>query len=65
MCKYKEDKDGAPYPRVRYKTECGFDVVILAGYKSNEFGRRTDSLSLPTGSCMKCGDEITAVDERV
>ena len=59
MCKYTlNEKNKAPFPRVRYLSECGFDLVLMEGYKHDIDGGRTSDLISPSGSCMKCKGEI-------
>jgi len=59
MCKYIEVKNGAPHPRTRWSSECGFDLVLMQGYTPN-FGKQEeyDKKILPAGGCMKCKAEI-------
>lgn len=67
MCKYVISKREAPYPRVRYDSACGFQLVQMEGYEfetqkdsgGGTFSIRTDKLWYPVGKCMKCGELIS------
>lgn len=66
MCKYTIEKDAAPYPRVKYNAECGYQLAIMEGYEFDStkscggtpFSTRSERLNLPTGNCRKCATEI-------
>lgn len=57
-CKYVLDEIEAPYPRVSYISECGFQLVMMEGYEYNEFSGRTSKFKIPSGKCLKCKKEI-------
>jgi len=57
-CTYTRN-DKAPYPRVAYDAECGYQFMLTEGYKFDEFNQRTNELVPPwgmgsTGKCSKC-----------
>ena len=66
-CEYVIEEDGAPYPRVKYNSECGFQLVVLEGYEfdssktssgNESFSYRTKRVNFPSGNCGKCKNEI-------
>tara|TARA_R110000851_G_scaffold326621_1_gene495479 strand:+ start:40 stop:249 length:210 start_codon:yes stop_codon:yes gene_type:complete len=67
MCKYTVEKDAVPYPRIKYNSECGYQLMLIEGYKcestkdsgGGSFLIRANELNLPSGKCRKCGVEIT------
>lgn len=64
MCEYTEIEGGAPYPRTRWRGECGFDFVLMQGYTPN-FGKQEeyDKKIIPSGTCMKCKNIIEVCDD--
>ena len=56
-CAYTKNNK-APYPRVSYDAECGYQLCIMEGYKIGTSNERLSELNLPAGVCRKCGKDI-------
>jgi len=62
-CSYRMIKDsGIPFPRVLYKSDCGYELCIIEGYERDKDYGITDKLALPSGECRKCKKEIYVPD---
>jgi hypothetical protein len=63
-CKYKLIGDYGCYPRVAYKSECNYSLVVLEGYKIDLDGARSNELRPLSGKCHKCGRDIVFIEEQ-
>ncbi len=68
MCNYVKSEKALPYPRLAYKSECGFMLAVMEGFEfdshensngTQRFSVRSNRVALPKGKCMKCGNIIT------
>jgi hypothetical protein len=57
-CVYTLSENKAPFPRVAYNCECGFESVEMNGYIEDKHGNPSDIKRWPSGKCMKCQREI-------
>jgi len=62
-CTYRKCSNDLPYPRVKYISNCGYQLAIMEGYEfqthknsngASVFSERTNNLNLPKGICQKC-----------
>ena len=57
LCSYTKTEN-APYPRVEYKSDCGFILVKTEGYNSDFNSEDFGELIHPKGVCLKCKNRI-------
>jgi len=62
VCEYSLDTENiAPWPRLNYRSICGFRLCEINGYKTDEFCNPSNEIKTLAGKCMKCGKPIKVV----
>ena len=62
MCEYKlSAEENKVFPRVNWVSECGFKLTVVEGYNMDHKNDSYGKINPPSGKCLKCKEEITAL----